>query len=91
MPKRSVTMAQEFADAVEIYRAANHIKTWNQALVQLASERLIELGARLDAPPVAPWGGARPLKSDPAGAELLRMLDNMTPAEAEAWLASIEG
>lgn len=91
MPKRSVTMTQEFADAVEIYRAANRLKTWNQALVQLASERLIELGARLDAPPVAPWGGARPLKSDPAGTELLRMLDSMTPEQAQAFLESIEG
>lgn len=80
--KQSITVTRAFYEAVETYRQQNSIKTWSQALVQLAS---IALQFEKPASPI--WGGDR--KSE-AFIEFIKCLDKMSPAEAEAFLESME-
>lgn len=64
MPKQSITMTDEFWQAVEDYRQEQNIKTWSQALIDLAAKSLDK-----DVPLIG-WGGARSgsgKKKNPSG------------------------
>lgn len=60
MPRQSVTVTEDFHEAVEAYRLDRGLASWAAALVELAAAAL---GYREQA--ANPWGGDRKTVPDP--------------------------
>lgn len=54
MPREKITITDEFKAAVERYRQAHHLKSWSQALLELAAKQL-----GYESKPYPSWGGKR--------------------------------